>query len=212
MTTHPLNNGTNTYPISATSLSRCQPSGAPQAVHPSQISQSSLGIGQDSIELNWILFDKSHRTPVVISIPRDLYKRPSQHCRPLFVQPLREEYDVVTAPERIAFWTVGGKSFSRCVASEPSRQAKEPLSIEVAAEKEWATSIDHLEDHFKLVLRPSPFSRTLTVDDDKLVHLVITVRDEGSVVGQSKVDLVPELKEFKRMFNPSCLSIVDTSC
>ena len=63
------------------------------------------------VELNWILFDKSHRTPVVISIPRDLYERSSQHCRPLFIQPLREEYDVVTAPGRILFWTVGGKSF-----------------------------------------------------------------------------------------------------
>ena len=46
------------------------------------------------------------------------------------------------------------------------------------------------------------------VGNDELVHLVITVRDEGSV--ENEVDAVPELKEFKRMLNPSRLNLADT--
>jgi hypothetical protein len=77
-------------------------------------SQSSQSTVQDStveIGLNWILFDKSRRFPVDISIPRDLYDKPSGRCRGLFIQSLREEYDVVTTAGRIAFWTVGSTSF-----------------------------------------------------------------------------------------------------
>lgn len=88
----------------------------------SQSSQSSRSTAQDStveVWLNWILFDKSHRLPVEISIPRDLYDKPSGRCRGLFVQSLLEEYNVVTTAGRIAFWTVGGTSFSRFVAPEP---------------------------------------------------------------------------------------------
>jgi hypothetical protein len=62
----------------------------------------------------------------------------------------------------------GGMSL---VASEPLQQAKEPLSIEVAAEKDGQR-----------------FQRP--VGNDELVHLVITIRDEGSLVGQSDVDAV----------------------
>ena len=86
----------------------------------------------------------------------------------------------------------------------------ESLSIKEAAAKGWAASIDNVEEHFSSVLLPTPFSRGVRAGNDELVHLVITVRDEGSVVGQNEVDAVPELKEFKRMFNPSCLSIADT--
>ena len=46
--------------------------------------------------------------------------------------------------------------------------------------------------------------------NDKHIHLVITVRDGGSVENELD-DAVPELKEFKRTFNPSCLSLADTS-
>jgi len=194
--------------------SQLQPSqSANGAASASQLSpQSSLGTEQDDIvELNWILFGKSHCTPAVISIPRSLYERPSQYCRPLFVQLLREEYDVVTTPGRITFWIVGGTPFSPCVASEPLQQTNTPLSIEVAAGEGWATSIDDFKSLFKPVLLPTPFSRKVVVGNDDLVHLVITIRDEGSVVGQSEVDAVLELKEFKRMFNPSCLGIADTS-
>jgi len=87
----------------------------------SQSSQSSQSTAQDStveVELNWILFDKSHRSPVVIPIPRDLYERPSQHCQPLFMEELRLRYRVSAKAEDIVFWTVGGTYFSRCVASE----------------------------------------------------------------------------------------------
>ena len=84
------------------------------------VSQSSLGTAEDSVvELNWILFDKSHRSPVVIQIPRDLYERPSQYCQPLFMEELRLRYRVSAKAEDIMFWTVGSTSFFQCVASEP---------------------------------------------------------------------------------------------
>ena len=92
---------------------------APPASQSSQSSQSTAQGSTVEVGLNWILFDKSHRLPVEISIPRDLYDKPSGRCRGLFVQSLREEYDVVTTAGRIAFWTVGGTLFSRFVASEP---------------------------------------------------------------------------------------------
>jgi len=85
----------------------------------------------------------------------------------------------------------------------------EPLLIKEAAAKGWVASIDDLEERFSSVQLPEVFSDNLVVVDRKHIHLVITIRDEGSVVGQSDVDAVPELKEFKCMFNPSCLSIVD---
>jgi len=87
----------------------------------------------------------------------------------------------------------------------------EPLSIKEAAAKGWAASIDDLEERFSSVLLPEAFSDNLVVVDRKHIHLVITIRDEGSVVGQSDVDAVPELREFKRMSNLSCLSVADTS-
>ena len=45
--------------------------------------------------------------------------------------------------------------------------------------------------------------------DSKVIQLVITIRDGGSVENELD-DAVPELKEFKRMFNPSRLNLVDT--
>ena len=45
--------------------------------------------------------------------------------------------------------------------------------------------------------------------DPKVIQLVITIQDGGSVENELD-DAVPELKEFKRMFNPSRLSLVDT--
>jgi len=88
----------------------------------SPASQSSQSTVQDStveVGLNWILLDKSHRFPVEISIPRDLYDKPSGRCRGLFSQRLSKEYRVSAEAEDIVFWTVGGTSFSRFVASEP---------------------------------------------------------------------------------------------
>ena len=174
--------------------------------------QRSLGTAQDStVELNWLLFDKSRRTPVVIAIPRSLFEAPSQHCRPLFVQPLLREYHVATKAEDVMFWTVGGRSVCWCVASEPFQQTKNPLSIKDAASKGWTASINDLEDLFTLVLRPETFSDNLVVVDRKLVHLIITVRNEGLAIGQSVINAVPELKEFKRMSNSTYLSVADTS-
>ena len=89
----------------------------------SPASQSSQSTVQDStveVRLNWILLDKSHHFPVKISIPlaHDLYDKPSGHCRGLFSQRLSKEYRVSAEAEDIVFWTVGGTSFSRFVASE----------------------------------------------------------------------------------------------
>lgn len=81
-------------------------------------SQSTVQDSTVEVGLNWILFDKSHRLPLVISIQRDLYEGPSQYCRPLFIHSLRKEYKVSAEAEDILFWTVGGTYFSRCVASE----------------------------------------------------------------------------------------------
>jgi len=184
-----------------------------EAATVSQISppESSLGTAQvSSVELNWILFDKSHRIPYIISIPSDLYKRPSQYCRQLFVEELRLRYKIFAEAEDIVFWMVG-ISFARCHASEPLQQAKDPVSIKAAAEEGWAKSIDASMAHFTPVLLPLSFSNEVEVDNNELVHLVITIRDDGSFVGQSGVDVVPGLKEFKRMFNPSHLSITDPS-
>jgi len=88
---------------------------------------------------------------------------------------------------------------------------KGPLPVKEAAAKGWAASICDLEERFSSVLIPEALSDNLAAVDRKNIRLVITVRDEGSLVGQSEVDVVPELKEFKRMFNPSCLSIADAS-
>ena len=85
---------------------------------------------------------------------------------------------------------------------------KDPLSVKEAAAKGWAASVHDLEERFLSVLLPEAFSDNLVAVDRKNIHLVITIRDEGSV--ENEVDAVPELKEFKRMSNPSCLSLADT--
>jgi len=93
-------------------LRACQ--GTNEAASVSQISppESSLGTAQvSSIELNWILFDKSHRIPYIISIPSDLYEGPSQYCRQLFMEELRLRYKVAAEAEDIIFWMVDGMSF-----------------------------------------------------------------------------------------------------
>jgi len=85
----------------------------------SQCSQSTVQDSTVEVGLNSILFDKSHRLPVVIYIPRDMYDKPSAYCRGLFAKRLSKEYKVSADTEDVVFWTVGGTSFSWRVTSEP---------------------------------------------------------------------------------------------
>jgi len=115
-----LCNATGLYATTTMPLTRSQRETAPVANQAAPAPQISQTTAQDSVvQLNWILFDKSHRLPLVIPIQRDLYEGPSQYCRPLFVQSLRKEYKVSAEAEDILFWKVGGTSFSRCIASDP---------------------------------------------------------------------------------------------
>jgi len=67
-----------------------------------------------NIELNWILFDKScaRIEDNYISMPRSTFEGRSQDCRQLFVEPLREEFDVAAQAKDIKFWKAGGTTLS----------------------------------------------------------------------------------------------------
>jgi hypothetical protein len=211
-----LFNFPNTCSNSTTNLStmvsttRSQSQCADQRASASQTPpQSSLDAAQDVVELNWVLFDKSQGRyiPTLIVIPRNLYEQISYDFRPLFAQELLQEYGVATMPNYISFWTVGGTSFACCVASEPLLQPKEPLSIKAAGEIGWAASIHDFDSYFIPIASIEEFGWKLSADtvaNEGIVHIVITYRNAGLAVGESDVN---GLKEFKRTFTPSCLSV-----
>jgi len=191
------------------STTRSQSQRADQTASTSQTPpQSSLDAAQDVVELNWVLFDKSQirYIPTLIRIPRNLYEQISYHSRTLFAQVLRQECGVTTTPNCISFWMVGGTSFACCVASEPLLQPKEPLSIKAAGEIGWAASIHDFDTYFIPIPSIEEFGRMLSADtvaNEGIIHIVITLRNAGLAVGGSD----DGLKEFKRMFTPSCLSV-----
>ena len=172
--------------------------------------QSSRDTEQNVVELNWVLFDKSQGryVPSLIQIPRKLYYGQfSYYSRPLFAEALRQECGVTTTPNFISFWRVGGMSFACCVASEPLLQPKEPLSITAAGEIGWAASIHDFDNYFIPIAPIEEFGCALSTDtvaNRRIIHIVITYRNEGLAVGGNDVS---GLKEFKRMFTPSCLSV-----
>ena len=170
--------------------------------------QSSQDTEQDVVELNWVLFDKFQRSyiPTLIRIPRNLYAQISYRSLPLFAQELCKEYSVATMPDYVSFWTVGGTSFACCVASEPLQQQKEPLSIDAAGEVGWA-SIHDFYTNFIPISPSQQFGCKLSADtvaNERIIHIVITLSNAGLAVGGSDVN---GLKEFKRIFTSSCLSV-----
>jgi hypothetical protein len=191
------------------STTRSQSQCADQTASASQtLPQSSLDTEQDVVELTWVLFDKSQDRyiPCLIRIPRNLYEQKSFHSRALFVQELHQEYGVTTTANSISFWTVGGASFACFVASELLQQPKEPLSIDAAGEIGWAASVHDFDTYFIPISSSQEFGCRLSADtvaNGGIVHIVIAYRNAGSAVGGSDVE---GLKEFKRMFTPSCLS------
>jgi len=78
--------------------------------------------------------------------------------------------------------------------------------VQEANEKGWAASIESFEEQFSSIPPCDSLAYHIGAVDKKLITLVVTIEDQGSV------DVAPELdNKSKRMIDLFCLNIADTS-
>ncbi|KAF4621427.1 hypothetical protein D9613_000192 [Agrocybe pediades] len=110
--------------------------------------------------------------PTLIYIPCDIFEGPAQECFELFLQDLCKEYPDMGAlnPRQLEFWV-----------------PKEPLPMNVTVTEDWKQTMI-TERNFRKILRPLSLSDQISVDNENLVHLIITGGGQKPVIANSDHD------------------------
>ncbi|KAF9565849.1 hypothetical protein CPC08DRAFT_141702 [Agrocybe pediades] len=140
---------------------------------------------QGSIILNWLPFIVDHQSPRfeprILRVPLESFQAPSQLCRKLFAEAIKDEFKLIVDEFSIEFW-----------------KPKDAVPIKGYSQAVERMSTSGVNDDFEKILPPLPFSEEL--DEATLIttnlHIFVTAK-VGEVPHDEKQDVITGLSPFQ---------------